>query len=408
MNPLKWSWLPTGYDAARPSKRRKAEVTNLRREDDLLKDRDRDKVMSQTRSLRRNSSLAKWAINKHLDHVSTFTDQCRSGDVQLDRRVETFIRKWSRRDRCDVSGRFDFDRLIRLIEGLAVVDGDVFVSQISDGRLQIIEADRVRTPTDWGDTLEEIRKGNSINGVQVTDTGKPLRYAVCDREGAGYVLRSILPARYVYHHAYLDRYDQVRGVSPLASAINAILDVKECQQHALAKAKLSQIFGLKLKRAETEDDDVGADYNFSFDDGPQTLDLDSGDDAEFLESRNPSTEFQAFMQEVIGEALKSLDIPYGAWNESFTDYSGSRSALLQYEQGQQQTQGATDASRRAPGVGDRHRRHGRRAGSRRPQCRRAQPEAPSASVCRGSTRSKRRRRRSKLSLAVCGRGRRSR
>ncbi len=37
------------------------------------------------------------------------------------------------------------------------------------------------------------------------------------------------------------------------------------------------------------------------------------------------------MQTAISMTLKSLDIPYSFYDESFTNYSGSRQALLQYE-----------------------------------------------------------------------------
>lgn len=60
--------------------------------------------------------------------------------------------------------------------------------------------------------------------------------------------------------------------------------------------------------------------------------MEVGDRAEWLESRTPSTEFQAFQTLVLQMALKALDIPYSFFNESFTNYSGARQALLQYEQ----------------------------------------------------------------------------
>ena len=59
---------------------------------------------------------------------------------------------------------------------------------------------------------------------------------------------------------------------------------------------------------------------------------DPGDRAEFLESKSPSTEFQAFSQVMVSVALKALDIPYSFYAENFTNYSGARQALLQYEQ----------------------------------------------------------------------------
>lgn len=104
--------------------------------------------------------------------------------------------------------------------------------------------------------------------------------------------------------------------------------------------KVAQLFGLVFYRekgdeqptpgpAEQETDSDG--YKVSLDRGPFSLDLDAGDKADFLESKSPSSEFQAFSQVVIAIALKSLDIPFSFYDESFTTYSGARQALLQYE-----------------------------------------------------------------------------
>ena len=60
------------------------------------------------------------------------------------------------------------------------------------------------------------------------------------------------------------------------------------------------------------------------------LDLDPQDAAEFMQSNNPSANWQAFMNMVIAAALKALDIPYSFYDESHTNYSGSRGAWLMY------------------------------------------------------------------------------
>lgn len=333
LSKLKMSWFgASGYEAAVSSKRRKTAVVNLRREDDLLRPRERDVVVSQARSLRRNSSIAAWAVRKHLDYVATHTLQVRSGDEQLDVEIERFLDRWMRPGGVDVTGRFSFDKLIRLAEELAMTDGDVLIAKLSDGRVQIIEGDRVRTPTDWGNVPVEQRGGDWVHGVRVTPTGRPTAYAVCDREGSGYKLKSILPAQYVVHYGHWDRYDQVRGVSPIAAAINQFLDTHEAQEYALAKLKLSQLFGVKLRRAEGVEGDDGGDFTFDFNAGPQVVDLSPGDDVDVMESKNPSVEFQAFMEKAISFALRSLDIPYSFFDESHTNYSGARQALLMYEQ----------------------------------------------------------------------------
>jgi hypothetical protein len=45
-------------------------------------DTERRKLISAGRDIHRNFSLAAWMLRKHLDYVSSFTFQCRSGNPQ--------------------------------------------------------------------------------------------------------------------------------------------------------------------------------------------------------------------------------------------------------------------------------------------------------------------------------------
>jgi len=60
------------------------------------------------------------------------------------------------------------------------------------------------------------------------------------------------------------------------------------------------------------------------------LELERDDKAQFLSDNNPSNTWQDFMQTVISMALKSLDIPFSFYQEDFTNFFGSKSALLLY------------------------------------------------------------------------------
>ena len=332
--------LGFSYDAVDDRGRRRSPRADLRSPDLLLPESKRRKLVATTRDLQRNMSIAAWAIRRHLDYVSTFSFQSRTGNHDLDTQIERLMGWWSQPGNCDVTGRHSLPRLIRMTEERAVVDGDVLLAKLSSGHLQPIEGDRLRNPStaDVGEAARDF-----VHGIELSKGGRPRRYAICDRanNGAGFKLKAILPARHVVHHGYFDRFDSTRGVSPLASGLNAFQDVYEAAEYALAKAKVSQLFGLKLTRQEAEplagvegEGEHGDQqpYSFEFGKGPQVLDLDPGDDADFLESRTPSTEFASFCEQMIAAALKALDIPFSFFNESFTNYSGARQALLQYEQ----------------------------------------------------------------------------
>src|SRR5688500_330962 len=71
------SAIDAGYDAVDTRRNRKRKTVNLKSEDKVLNPRDRDQLTSDTRNLQRNFSIARFAINSHLDYVSSFSFRCR-------------------------------------------------------------------------------------------------------------------------------------------------------------------------------------------------------------------------------------------------------------------------------------------------------------------------------------------
>ena len=328
------------YDAIKDTGRRRAIGSRVVREDQHTKGRKRTKLQETAAELSRNLSLAAWMIRRHLDYVARFDFHARTDIPELDDQIETLMRIDSSRNRCDVAARFGREKLFRVAELRRVLDGDTFLIKLRDGRLQGIQADLVKNP---GELIETTHDGETVDGVQITGTGRAVGYALHARtSNTDTEFSRVANAFNVIHYGFFDRYatDQVRGVSPLVSALNPLRDVYENFDYALAKAKVSQLFALAFYRdAETSagaltpegDEEEPTGYQVDFGSGPQLLDLDPGDKAEFLESRTPSAEFQNFTQLVIQVALKALDIPYSFYDESHTNFFGSRAAWLHYD-----------------------------------------------------------------------------
>ena len=333
-----------GYDAIEDDKRRKSPETTLRTEDGELDASGRRKLVSTTRNIQRNFAIAAWMIRKHLDYVSTFSFQARTGDEQLDTQIESLMRWWDKAQNFDIAGRHSRGRFMRLAEARRTLDGDVAVMKLADGHVQAIEGDRIRNPY-------YSRRGGAVpveltHGVQTDRAGRAIAYALHNRTGNydAFEFDRMVPAENLLLHGYFDRFDQVRGISPLTPALNTLRDTYEGLTYALAKAKVSQLFALAFYREASDSigdvtaavDDAGAEdksgYEVDFAKGPALLDLEPGDRAEFLESKQPSTEFKEFIYTEIALALKALDIPFSFYNEAFTNYSGSREALLLYDQ----------------------------------------------------------------------------
>jgi lambda family phage portal protein len=345
----KFASYVSGYDAVSQQNRRKVPAPIVKREDDNLRPQQRKQLQASTQNVHRNFAVARWMIARHLDYVSTFGFQSRCGDKQLDNCLESLVTDWSKPWNFEITGRFSRQKFIRLAEMQRTLNGDMGILKLRRRKLQAIESDLIRNPTNGGFPVG-IDPADFLHGVQCNRYGKPIAYSICRRGKSNditpgsfrYEFERVVPARSMVHFSHFDRFDQLRGISPLACAVNSLVDVYEGIDWALAKLKVAQLFALAFYRDRYDDDDLGGTQvgegdeprysKLNFGNGPQQLDLDAGDRAEFLESKSPSTEFQAFCQVVIALALKALDIPYSFYSEDFTTYSGARQAMLQYEQ----------------------------------------------------------------------------
>jgi capsid protein len=326
------------YDANTQSTKRKSIAPNSRSEDWLLQQNGRVRLSSNARDLYRNFAIAGWCIRRHLEGVSRFNFHGKADDSGWNDEIEGFI-EWKSLDyNFDQAGRHSRNMLVRLLEMHATIDGDSGLLKIQDGTVQGIEGDRVRNPPNAIDPTVW------VHGIKVADGGKALAYSIHKRlPYGGFRFERTVSSSNMLWHGYYSRFDQYRGVSPIVAALNDFRDVYENFDLAKAKAKVSQLFAMAFYRtAEDAAGDVSEDpddegnplkhsYKVDFAKGPTLLDLDPGDRAEILESKNPSSEFQNFGLMVIMAALKSLDIPFSFYDESHTNFFGSRGAWLHYK-----------------------------------------------------------------------------
>lgn len=318
------------YNAAETSHKRKTPAGRPRSVDAMLPNYKRHRAVENARDLERNFAVASWAVRRHLDYVSTFNFEPKTGNPGLDQELVALMQWYEQPENCHVARRHSLSQIIRLAEAMRTVDGDLLLVKLRSGHLQAIEGDRIQDPPDRIPTTED---NPWINGVRTTKSGKAQSYGIHKRDKFGtYSWERAVLAENCWHHGYFQRFDQVRGVSPLTSALDTFRDAYEGFDYALSKLKLTQMFGLVITRDsgdEVGDHDGEGDVDFG--DGPIKLELDANDDAKFIESQSPSLEFQQFTQAMLGVALKSLDIPYSFYDEAHTNFFGSRSAFTHYQ-----------------------------------------------------------------------------
>ena len=203
----------SGYDAIKTNGKRKPVSSILKHEDQELKNGDRHKMLGAARDLSRNFALVAWAIRKHLDYVSMFDFQSRTGDSALDAQIETLMAEWQRPQNCDAAGRFPFRKMLRLFEACRTKDGDVFALKLQSMQLQALEADRIRQPED----VEGTEDTAWINGIRVNAAGGLAEAAIYDRIGNGrFIWNRNVPASRIIQHGYFERFGRLMLLIALA------------------------------------------------------------------------------------------------------------------------------------------------------------------------------------------------
>ena len=330
-----------GYDAVSDTKRRKSPKRVVQAEDRHLRQSDRKSLISTSRDLRRNFVMARWIIQKHIDFVVEHNFLPDTGDESFNEELRSFFKMASKKGNFEVSGRFGLRQYMRMLESARLVDGDIMSLRVRGGMLQPIEGDRIRDPQDEVvyQNLTDGFVGGWVEGIDVDKFGKPKRYCIHRRMQSSFVEEKRVSARKVIPYGCFDRFDQVRGVAPLAPVINTMKDLYESFDYALARAKIEQLFALVITRTNEWGAGYGDDEldntndtqrELDFNEGPQILDLDEDEDAKFLYGSAPNSSSQDFWQAMTMLTLKCLNIPYSFYDEKHTNFNGSRTALIMY------------------------------------------------------------------------------
>lgn len=358
------------YDAVKSTNRRRKPSERLRAEHVILPDSKRKKLLSTVQDQVRNASIAAWAIRRHLDYVSKFKFQFRSGADPLDALVERIFYWHAQPRNFDVAERFGREEMFRHFEMEKVTAGDAAMVKTSGLRLQAIESDLIAYPN--ASTMPEEARGqvDRDTGV-IMDPDRPGRIAqfcICNRgkSGSEVAFDHLESAENVIFDGYWTRFSsQVRGVSPLSTAINSIQDVYEGVDFNLAKAKIHALFGIALMRdyagAVSDQEEVydwggasgitqglteSAAGATATDAGTKQIeaslqemkpnellmvDMDQKGRIDTIESKTPSTEFKEFTEFAIRLSFLALDIPYTAFDSRSSSFSGVIADQNMYE-----------------------------------------------------------------------------
>ncbi|WP_315826117.1 phage portal protein [Bradyrhizobium sp. SZCCHNG3015] len=270
-----------------------------------------------------------------------------------ERKTETLFDLWAQSKLCDISLAQNFYELQSLVFNSVFESGDTFVLRRTPKRpnaivplaLNVVEADRVATPTDkQGDYYVR-------DGVRIDDDGAPVSYYVLDDhpgDNPNYTITNYreIPAfgaksgeQMVLHIFERLRPGLHRGIPQLAPVIELLKQLDRFTDAELMKAVVSSFFTVFLK---TDGDDglapavapgqhpTSADF---FGPGEVTMgpgtvvDIGTNESIETAQPANTAN-FDPFFTSVVRQIGVALSIPFEMLMLHFTaSYSASRAAL---------------------------------------------------------------------------------
>ena len=249
-----------------------------------------------------------------------------------------FWRRYSRS--CDVRGMLTLEQIQRLAVSTRPILGGVYVHLLTDGRIELIEPERVRDPQKPKD------KSGYINGLKINrKTGEIVAYCVHSRDEYGAFSgphdEIEIPAQEMLAVTTPTwRPDQLRELPDLASCEAMLHDLDDLNRRVVKTARVQSgiigtmvsqvpITAARLQSRKTVADDATRNI-FEFDWG-LLLKGQGGEDIRLLSSPTPSQNYAPHIKlqyTLIGAAL---GIPYEVLmlDMSNLTYSGAKAVLLQ-------------------------------------------------------------------------------
>lgn len=313
----------------------------VKSQDKHLNQFDRLSVAATNYDLERNCGIVVAAANIHTDFVSQFNFQVKSGNKVFDKQVQQKMKWWSRPGNCDITKRFSFRQLRRLIEKSRFMQGDVLVIKTEGTKLQVVQGDRICNPDIVPDKFKKnFNLKKYQNGIRIDDyTGQVVQYLICSRtSGNTRQLQAIIKAQDAILVAYRPRIDSYRGISPLVSAINNCKDLMDSQKFQLMKIRLTALLGFALLTKSNDPlgrDTTNGQSTFNIDysgETPTFFRLKPGDDVKVIQGAVPRTETANFYKDITLQIFRTLGLPYSFYSQDFSNFFGSRGALMRFEQ----------------------------------------------------------------------------
>lgn len=329
-------YAPGGYQGAGFSRARSwlgGEVADSRHE---ITAYTRLELLRKSRFFKKNIGMARGVGKSLVDHAigpGVYPIPNTSDDVWNEHVWNWF---WEVAKIGDISGRMTLWETQRMRTAAKFWDGEQFtiLTESKSGwpQYQVVRAHNcgnfgdVRTEDGW------------VDGVKLDSVNRPRAYRFRLRGDDRY---ATVPAGAVIHSYILEETDQVRGVTPLAAAINRLHDIMDALALEMGAVKEQSMVARVIYSKSGEDEDTGNHFrrpvgrnenestvllNELF--GAEVKHLAEGEKLEQLAHNRPSPTFTGFLDYIGRDITIGSGFPWEfAWNPSSMPSSAVRFVL---------------------------------------------------------------------------------
>lgn len=210
----------------------------------------RDIIKARARNLEGNSDIAGSAVSAIIRNVvgNGIKPQARTGDEELNQRIEALWKEWTNPNNCDITGQQTFYEMQAMLLRRKIVDGEIFVKKVVSSRskfplkLQVIKSDLL------SQYLLYAPKTNNVirSGIELDSHLKPLAYWIDKKSPDGYIKYNPdrVSANQVIHLWTKNYPDQIRGMSDLTPIIKRLKDTQDYLDAETVAARIAACFSV--------------------------------------------------------------------------------------------------------------------------------------------------------------------
>lgn len=282
---------------------------------------DRDRMRARARWLSANNAIMDNIDNAVINNVigNGITLQSNTGKAKFDSAVEEAFKEWAENPiNCDVTAKFTYYDMQRIILRSRMVDGEIFIYKkiTKEGlKLQLIEADALDT-------------GRQDGGIELDKSGVAIKYHFKDLNNKTFSIK----AEFIINYFLADRPSQVRGISEYKQAILDIKNFSAFQTASIQGARARANIAYTVQNSGGGNP-YGADMEQQIQsiNGVSVMYMKQGETVNKLDPDSVATDYTSFSENTIRLIATARKVSYEL---AFRDYSkvnfaSSRASLLQ-------------------------------------------------------------------------------